>query len=299
MNPYSIYLLTSVLELDLMAKATDLLAGHCRKVGFGAVISAMVSGYVYAIFTVQGHCNVWLALLASVGVAVLLGFGLAILLTNLDADSYLLATFALQLALVEVVNNSSFTGGPLGIRNIPAPRFPGLTLDSDVSSLLILLGTGIPGAIFLARILGKASSLARILHWIRDDYSSAISSGVNPNRFFVGASVLHSTIASCAGIGVAVSQGYVGPQSFDLWLSIRVLTVVIISGTGGPPFSMFIGSIIVVLLTELLSSIFTDPVSVGPFQQIIINCVLAGFLLWRNRGVAGPKLSLGPSARSE
>lgn len=282
-----------------MAKATDLLAGHSARLGFGAVLSAAIGAYSYALLSVHTGWSPLLALIAAIISGCLTGLVLAWLLLTLDADGYLLATFALQMAVVEMANNFDFTGGPLGIRNIPAPAFFKLRLGSDVSATIMLIGTTAIAATILIATVGKTSRLGRIIHWVRDDDMSAATSGVNMNRLLAAECILHGMIGASAGIGIAISQGYVGPRSFDLWLSLKVFAVVVISGTGGSPLIMLIGSAIIICLSEAVSTVFTDPTSVGPFQQVVINCVLIFVLIFRQRGLAGPLLTTGPSARNE
>ncbi len=299
MMAHWIYLSASILELSLMAKATDLLAGHSGRLGFGGIISAAIGGYAYALLSTQGGLNSWFSLIAALIVAGVSGLGLAVPLLKLNADGYLMATFALQMAVVELANNLSFTGGALGIRNVPALLFPWWRSNADGASLVVLLAATAVGMVGLMAVDGPASKLGRMLHWLRDDYVSAIASGINPKLVLSAVCVLHCLLGACAGIGIVISQGYVGPHSFDLWLSLNVFTVVIVSGTGGPPFLMLLGSVIVVSLNEIVSTTFTEPTSVGPWQQMLVNCLLLFFLALRRRGLAGPLLVTGPSARSE
>ena len=110
------------------------------------------------------------------------------------------------------------------------------------------------------------------------------------------ACLVHCILGGAAGVGVVIAQGFVAPRTFDLGLSLKVLTVVVLSGVGGSPFLMLLGSAILVLVTELASFAFTAPEAVGPLQQVLVSSVLIGFLVFRRRGIGGPVLESGPSS---
>jgi branched-chain amino acid transport system permease protein len=293
-----LYLFASVLELSLMAQATDLLSGHAGRLGFGAVISAGIGAYSYALLCGFGW-NPWLGIFVALLVGGCTGLGLFVLVIKLNGDAYLLASFGLQMALVEMANNLSITGGPLGLRNIPIPRLWIKNADSDIVAILVLLGAAIIAMLVLSTAVGSSRGLGRMVHWIRDDYLSAITAGINPNVLLGAVCVVHSLIGACAGVGLVISQGYIGPESFDLWLSLNVLTIVILSGTGGHPALMLLGSFFIVTLNETVNIFLADPSSVGPLQQVLINSILIAFLALRRRGLAGPLLAMGPSSGAE
>jgi branched-chain amino acid transport system permease protein len=151
-------------------------------------------------------------------------------------------------------------------------------------------------SVILVRLLGEDSQLGRLVHWIRDDELSAIAFGLPVDRLQIVLFVFLALFSGLAGVGIVASQGYVSPRSFDLWLSLTVLTVVYLSGTGGNPLAMFAGAMTVVVLNELMRSFGSMPELVGPIQQIALNVILIAVLLVRRRGIAGPVIEFGPSA---
>lgn len=296
MSSYFSYLAAVVIQLTLLAKATDLLGGHCGRLGFGAILSAAFGGYIYALAAVQFALNPWLAVVISLCCAGSISMGIAILLVKLNADGYLLATFAFQMAFVELVNNLQFAGGPLGIRNVPPLDIPFMQLNSTAGALVMLIPSLILGALLVLAAVSKGSALRRRYHWIRDDPLSAKVAGIRLEYSLMQACFVHSFISALSGIGIVIAQGYVAPKSFDLWLSLKVLSVVIVSGTGGNPLLMIFGSAILVGITEIINTNMVAPEVVGPLQQIFINLLLVSLLVFRRRGLAGPELETGPSA---
>jgi len=120
--------------------------------------------------------------------------------------------------------------------------------------------------------------------------------GVHSQRLLLSAFMVHALIGATAGIGFVVAQTYVGPNSFDLWLSLNVLAVVFLSGTGGPTWLSLIGASMLVCLIELVNFAPLSPESVGPIQKMIFNLLLVGILVFQRKGIGGPVLQAGPSA---
>lgn len=292
---YVAFLLALILQLALLAQATDLLAGHTGRTGLSASVFAGIAGYSYALAAVRLQLNPWLAiglaLLSLVPISALLGY----MLLKLDSQGFLIASFALQVAFVDLMRNLAFSGGPLGIRDVPAPRLLSLS-GSTTGSLLLVVPFVVLTAIILTRVLGSRSYLGRLFHWIRDDGKSAIAFGVNSQHILRSAFVVHALIAGVAGISFVIAQTYVGPNSFDLWLSLNVLAVVFLSGTGGRSSLMLIGASMLICLIELVNFSSLTPESVGPVQKMIFNLLLVGILVFQRRGIGGPVLEIGPSA---
>lgn len=295
LTSYVAFILVLALQLALLAQATDLLAGHTGRTGLTASVFAGVAGYFYAIATVKLLINPWLAvclaLLSTLPVSLFIGY----LLLKLDTQGFLIASFALQVALVDLMRNLTLTGGPLGIRDIPAPSLLSFG-GSTIGSLLVVIPGVILATTALTLTLGPRSDLGRLFHWIRDDNKSATAFGVRSQRLLQSAFTVHAIISAIAGISFVIAQTYVGPNSFDLWLSLNVLAVVFLSGTGGATSLMLVGASMLVCLIELVNFVPLRPEAVGPLQKIIFNLLLVGILVFQRRGIGGPILEANPSA---
>lgn len=296
MTSYLLFILAFSLQLALLAEATDLLAGHIGKVGLTAPVFAGIAGYCYALATVNLHVNPWLAVGISFAIILPISTGIGSLMLKLDAEGFLLASFAIQVAFVDLMKNLKFTGGPLGVRDVPSPSLFFFDKDTTASSLVILIPVFIITTIALMRTLGARSALARVYHWIRDDAKSATAFGVHKERLLLSAFAVHASIAGAVGISFVIAQTYIGPNSFDLWISLNVLAVVFLSGTGGASVLMLLGAAVLVSLMEAVNVAVISPELVGAFQQIVFNSLLVGILIFRKRGIGGPILESGPSS---
>lgn len=296
MISYSLFLLVLLIQFGLMAQATDLLGGHAGRMGLSAPIFAGVGAYSYALMTTVLTWEPSMSVVGALGFVLLVSVPVGVLMLKLNGDGFLLGTFAAQVALVDLVKNLPFAGGPLGIRNIPAPAIPFFGSETTLASLAVLVPIILVTTISLVVALRPGSSLGRVYHWIRDDFESALVYGVRIEPLMLGAFSIHAAISGIVGISIAIAHSYIGPASFELWLSLSVLTVVFLSGTGGNPTLMILGSLVFVGVLEIVNAIPLKPEMVGAFQQILINLVLIALLTIRRRGIGGPKLEAGPSA---
>ena len=296
MTGYAVFSLITLLQFGLLAQATDALGGHAGRVGVASVLFAAIGGYAYALLTVRAEYEPWWTVFVVLGFTAGLGFALGWILMHLRGHDFLLGTIAAQMGFLELANNLPALGGPLGIRNIP-PTTLGLFSDDPALSALWIL---IPGAVFsgilLQQAVGQRGYSAKMLHWVRDDPISAYAFGISANRWQVAVFTMHAMLSGLAGTAIVVAQGYVSPRSFDLWLSLAILTVVYISGTGGNPMAMYYGAAALLAIGEVLRSFGHLPELVGPIQQIATNVILIGILAIRRRGIAGPVIEVGPSA---
>jgi branched-chain amino acid transport system permease protein len=195
----------------------------------------------------------------------------------------------------ELMNNLPILGGPLGIRNIPPITVFSMRGDA-VQSALVLLIPGVVFGVILQNLVGEKAHWGKILHWVRDDDVSARTFGIVPERWRIAIFTVHAMLAALSGLSMVIAQGYISPRSFDLWMSIEVLTVVYLSGTGGNPVAMYVGAAVLVMIGEFLRSFGELPQLVGPVQQIVTTAILIAILSFRRRGLAGPIIEAGPSA---
>lgn len=293
---YLVYCAIQGTQLALLAMATDSLGGHSGRMGVSSVLFAATAGYGYALLAGRAGINPWLCVFLVTCISAFIGIVVGWLFLHLKEKDFLLATIAAQVGFVQLANNTELLGASLGLGNIPAPLFGRMTADPALNAAWLLLLAGVLFGAILSFVLNAKSRYSRAIHWIRDDAVSARAFGLSIEKWRLFLFLPHAAMSATVGISMVVVQGYVSPASFELWLSIQVLTVVYLSGTGGHPLSMFAGGAILVIISELLRSFGRFPDLVGPAQQITTNAILIGILVMRRRGLAGPILEIGPSA---
>ena len=289
-----LYLTHMTAQLGLLAIATDLLAGHLGRVGLSAALFAGIGGYSYGVLTTSGLLGPWAAVLVAVGLVILSATAIGPFIVRLDRNGFLLATFAAQVAFLDVVRGLDMTGAAIGLRDVPAPTFPSFLGGSSVGPFAILIPTYLVVCIAALTLFGRRTPLRRLFWAIRDDETLVRSLGIPVELSLQLAFLVHAAISGAAGIAWVIGDRYVGPDTFGVWISLSILTAVFVGGTGGRVIFMVLGAGVIVGIGEVLALSVMDPRLVGGFQQVVLNAALAATLILRPRGIGGAKLELGP-----
>jgi len=203
--------------------------------------------------------------------AVVIGvlFGLSVL--GVRGDYLAVATLGLG-EIVSVIVQSDFAapllGGAQGILQIPKPVLGRITLGSPVALFYFtLVCSGL--AAFVAWRL-ENSRLGRAWMALRDDEDVAQALGINLVRSKLLAYGLGAAFAGLAGSIFATMLTSVYPSSFQLLISVNVLTLLIVGGMGSLP-GVVIGALALIGLPELLREF-------GEYRYLFYGAVLIASL---------------------
>ncbi len=267
----------------LMGMGLNLEVGLAGLLDLGFVAFFAVGAYTTALLTADSphalmHLSFWLAMPASVVLAVLVGvvFGLPVL--GVRGDYLAVATLGLG-EIVRVLVLSDFAapllGGAQGILQIPKPRLGSIVLGSPVQLFYVtLVASGV--AAFVAWRL-ENSRLGRAWMALRDDEDVAQALGINLVRSKLLAYGLGAAFAGLAGSIFATMLTSVYPSSFQLLISINVLSLIIVGGMGSLP-GVVLGSIALIGLPELLREF-------GEYRYLFYGAVLIVMMRWRPEGL--------------
>jgi branched-chain amino acid transport system permease protein len=165
----------------------------------------------------------------AVGAAVLVGVLLGAPALRLAGLYFVMATIAIQQIIwIVLMNWSPVTGGPQGVRSIPALGLGPLTLESPQAFYYFALGMAVLSYLLARRVL--ASRLGLELRALSDDELSANASAVRVTRAKVAAFALCSGWAGAGGFLYAHYVRYIHPEMFTLEPSILFLTMSIFGG---------------------------------------------------------------------
>lgn len=273
-------------SLDLMAGRTGMLSlAHGSFFGIGA--------YASALFTTHWEADFILAAIAGMAVAAVLSLAVSLTSARLRGDFFALATLGFQMVVFSIFNNClSLTRGPLGIRDIPKPQIFSWVVESE--SAFLMLTFLVVGFAYLGTYRLTRSPFGRVLSAIREDETFAKALGKNTLNSRVVVIAVSAIMASTAGTLYAHYFTYIDPSSFDLMVSVLVVSMVIIGGPGtllGP----LIGAVLLVSLPEALRFIGLPSSILGNARQIIYGIALVACILWRPNGLVG-KYAIGRNA---
>lgn len=154
----------------------------------------------------------------------------------------LLLTLGFSEIVQVVILSWDYTGGAQGMRNIP---FNSHTLEYAIILIVILI-------VFFSRL--ERSSLGRAMDSIQQDEIAAEVMGVDVVRIKLLAFGVGAMIAGFAGALYAHHTTYVDSTTFNVMLSVEILTYVVVGG-GSTFWGPVMGASVLTLLPEFLRAL--------------------------------------------
>jgi branched-chain amino acid transport system permease protein len=216
-----IYSLVTVGLCLLMGYAGQISLGHASFFGLGAY----VSGVITARYGVNPWFCILLGMVVSGGVAFIIGAPSL----RLRGHYLAMATLAFCIIITVIFNESiAFTGGPDGLAFIPGISIMGYALDSVVKYYFFVWSVVLMVLLLCLNII--QSRVGRALRSIHGSELAASAVGVNVAKYKIYVFVLSAVVASVAGSLYAHYLNFINPASFDLFVSIKLLIMIILGG---------------------------------------------------------------------
>ena len=240
----------------LMGLGLNIVVGFAGLLDLGYVAFFAIGAYTMAVMTSTGALGVgvsfWLALPVSVTAAIIAGVLLGTPVLRMRGDYLAIVTLGFG-EIIRILANSdmlkSFLGGAQGILNIPKPEFLGTALIQPGQLYYVVLA-GCLLAAFVSWRLSR-SRLGRQWMALREDEDVAQAMGINLVKTKLLAFAIGAAFSGLAGAIFASKLTSIFPHSFNLLISINVLSLIIVGGMGSLP-GVVVGALILVGLPELL-----------------------------------------------
>ncbi len=247
----------------------NIVVGYAGLLDLGYVAFFATGAYLYALLASPASPAIdfpiesvpWL-FWAILPVALLVGASTGVLLgipvLPLRGDYLAIVTLGFgEIIRLFLINKTDFTGGSQGLYGIkapPLPDLPGVNLTDLKSTALIewyvFLVIGVFAAAFCAGRL-RDSRIGRAWEAIREDEEVAEAMGVNTVKYKLLAFAMGAAVGSFGGTIFAAFQGSTIPDSFDLFVSINVVALVVIGGMGSTP-GVVLGAFILIGIPDFL-----------------------------------------------
>lgn len=271
----------------IMALSTNFLVGI---IGIFSVSQAAMMGvgaYAFAVAAMAG-LPFPLALLCALGLCAVLNVATSLPSLRLEGDYFVVTSFGIQLVATAVfINWTAVTGGVTGIFGIPAPTFFGIELI-DPPAFLVLSTVALTAAA-VGYLLLMRSSYGRVLHAIRLDELAVVAAGRNVLKLKLGISAVSGIYAGLGGALYAAFISYIDPSSFDIHVSVLILTMLVVGGARTLRGSI-IGPFLLLAIPQIIALVSIPPTLVGPARAFAYGALLVAFMLLRPQGIAGRKL---------
>ena len=246
-----VYLLTLTCVYLMATFGLNLTVGYAGQMSLGQAAFFGIGAYHAAILLKMG----WpiFVVLPIAGVACF-AIGLVLGFPALRVQHHYLAFATLGFnVLVYLVmrNEEKLTGGTFGISGIPRPSVFGMSTDGHLAFFYFTFVSLIVLASLLWWLL--RSPWGRAFAALRDNPIRAESLGVNITAYTLLAFAIGAACAGIGGVYYASLVEFIEPGPFHFSTSLLMLLAVIVGGSGrfmGP----VVGTIIIILLPELLRS---------------------------------------------
>lgn len=300
----------------LMGLGLNIAIGMAGLLDLGYVTNFAVGAYVMALLTstssygLETPISFWLALPVSVAAAMFTGFFFALPVLKMRGDYLAIATLGFG-EIVRILARSDamkeLIGGAQGILQVPQARISGVVgngLTAVLDPLNTFLGRfglsilssnnsgeivfGTPPQLYylliacclLMLVISRRLNNSRTgRRWmaIREDEDVAAAMGINTTTAKVVAFTLSAASGGLAGAIFAAKLGSIFPHSFQLLISINVLSLIIVGGLASIP-GVIVGALALVGIPELLREF-------AEFRLLLYGIALIVMMLVRPEGL--------------
>ncbi len=241
----------------LMGLGLNIVVGFAGLLDLGYVAFFAIGAYMTGILTSQGDLGIanlsfWAALPIAVATSTMAGLFLGIPVLRMRGDYLAIVTLGFG-EIIRVLATSDllkpFIGGAQGVLQIPKPEIFGFTILQPQNFYYIILA-----AVFLALFIASRLRDARLgRQWmaLREDEDVAEAMGIHLVTTKLLAFGIGAAFSGLAGSIFAARLSSIFPHSFNLLISINVLSLIIVGGMGSLP-GVVVGALVLVGLPELL-----------------------------------------------
>jgi len=233
LSNYRVFQLTLVLAYAIVLLGLNMLTGYNGQISLGHGAFYAIGAYTAAILMDKFGVPYWLTLPAAAAVCLVAGFLFGLPALRLEGLYLALATFALGVALPQLLKYKHFehwTGGVQGIVIIKPDAPFGLPVNAD--QWLYLFTLAVATLMFILGINLLRGRIGRALVAIRDQPIAAEAMGVDISLYKAltfGVSAMYTGVGGALG---AIAVQFVAPDSFTIFLSIAFLVGIVVGGLG-------------------------------------------------------------------
>jgi branched-chain amino acid transport system permease protein len=247
LKPYGIYLLSLWVVMTIAAIGLNLTLGYAGQISLAQGSFVGLGAYAAALLTTTGW-PLWAAFILAIALSLAIGWVLGYPALRVQHHYLAFVTLAFATLVFLVLRNEEWlTKGVYGISGIPRPTLLGWSTKGAVDFYFFCLGV-------LALVGGATwwlvrSPWGRAFTALRENTVRADSLGVDTRRYTLMAFAMGSTLGGVAGVLYAPLVQFIEPTAFNLNLSLNLLLMVMVGGSGyflGP----FLGAAVSVLLPE-------------------------------------------------
>jgi branched-chain amino acid transport system permease protein len=256
-SDYRLFLVSTMMIAAIAVLGLNLLTGFNGQISLGHSAFYAVGAYTAAILMDQADMPYWATLPVAAVISFIVGYLFGLPALKLEGHYLALATFALALAVPQILKYKwleGLTGGVQGIV-LSKPEAPfGLPLTDDQWLYYYILVVMVLLYWAAANILNSRSGRAMMA--IRDQYMAADTMGIDTSLYKTVTFGISAAYTGIAGALSASAIAFVAPDSFNFFLSIKFLIGLVVGGVGSLAGSV-VGGIFYVLVDNSAQALST------------------------------------------
>lgn len=279
--------LTEVLDnvglFILMGLGLNIVVGFAGLLDLGYVAFFAIGAYVMGILTSTGSLGIadmsfWAALPIAVGCSVIAGLILGTPVLRMRGDYLAIVTLGFG-EIIRVLATSDllkpYIGGAQGILQISKPQIGSFRLVQPQEFYYLILAGCLLAAFVAWRL--RDARLGRQWMAMREDEDVAEAMGIHLVKTKLLAFAIGAAFSGLAGAIFASRLSSIFPHSFNLLISINVLSLIIVGGIGSLP-GVVVGALVLVGLPELLRE-FTE------YRLLMYGALLIAMMIMKPAGL--------------
>jgi branched-chain amino acid transport system permease protein len=228
-NDYLLQVAIFVLIQSIAVTGLGFLTGFAGRISLAQGGIYGIGAYTTGLLVTQLGVPPLLALPAAIAMAVAVGALLGSPAIRLSGLYFVMSTIGLQQIIwIVLMHWTALTGGPQGLRDIPALSIAGFVFDTPGRLYLAALAGAVLSYLLARRVIDSRFGL--FLRAVSDDELSSATTGVAVLRTKVLALALASGWAGAAGFLHAFYLRFLHPDMFSLDLSVVQLTMAMFGG---------------------------------------------------------------------
>lgn len=260
----------------ILCMGFSLLYGFSGQISLGQPAFYAIGAYAFAMLQTMLGWSPLFAFAGSLVIVAVLSLLIGLPLLRLRTHYLAMATLAFMLIQNGVANRwIEFTGGQNGVA-VPPLEWNGEPLSRTGIYFVVL---GLAAIVLLLHDFVIRSHLGRAMQAIRDDETAAQALGVRVTRYKLRVLVLSGVTAAIAGVAFGITSLRVDPSLSEFHMLVSMLTIVVVGGLG-TRFGPIVGSVIVVILPQLLTRF-------GELETVVYGLFILLFLLFLPHGLSG------------
>jgi branched-chain amino acid transport system permease protein len=286
-----VYLLT-LCSVYLMATfGLNLTVGYAGQMSLGQAAFFGIGAYIAAL-ALKAGVPFFIVLLIAAIVCFFVGLALGFPALRVQHHYLAFATLGFNVLVYLIMRNEEkITGGTFGISGIPRPSLFGFSLEGHLAYFYLTFSSLIVLAFLLWWLL--RSPWGRAFAALRDNPIRAESLGVNITAYTLLAFAIGAACAGIAGVYYASLVEFIEPGPFHFSTSLLMLLAVIVGGSGRF-FGPVIGTIIIILLPELLRASNMEALKfMQKWYLVFFGVAVVVLMVWLPGGI----LSIGDRFR--